>query len=76
MCASTGDVLAQCLDEDAPQAALGFIDALEAAYNHIGGAPGMGWARYAHELNLPGLYFWPLTHCPHLVFRDDFGYTL
>jgi toxin ParE1/3/4 len=24
--------------------------------------------RYAHELNLPGLRSWSLTHHPHLVF--------
>lgn len=27
-----------------------------------------GLPRYAHELNLPGLRFWPLAHYPHLVF--------
>ena len=25
-------------------------------------------SRYAHELNLPGLRFWPLARYPHLVF--------
>ena len=27
-----------------------------------------GSHRYAHELSLPGLRFWPLTRYPHLVF--------
>ena len=27
-----------------------------------------GSPRYAHELNLPGLRFWPLTRFPYLVF--------
>ena len=62
------------LRENAEQAAIGFIDALEQAYAHIGRNPATGSPRYAHELNLPGLRFWPLTHYPHLIFyieRDD-----
>lgn len=47
--------------------ALGFIDALEKAYGHIGRHPATGAARWAHELNLPGLRAWPLTRYPHLV---------
>ena len=68
------EVIAHYLSESAPQAALGFIDALEQAYAHIGRYPSTGSSRYAHELNLPGLRFWPLVHRPHLVFyieRDD-----
>jgi len=56
------------LDQDAEAAALGFIDALEHAYAHIGRHAATGSPRYAHELNLPGLRFWPLTRYPHLVF--------
>ncbi len=62
------------LRENAEQAAIGFIDALEQAYAHIGRNPATGSPRYAHELNLPGLRFWPLKHYPHLIFyieRDD-----
>lgn len=62
------DALAYYLGEDAPQAALGFVDALEKAYVHIGRHPGAGSPRYAHELNLPGLRVWPLTRYPYLVF--------
>jgi toxin ParE1/3/4 len=60
--------------ENAEQAALGFIDALEQAYVHIGRHPATGSPRYAHELNLPGLRSWSLTRYPHLVFyieRED-----
>lgn len=63
------------LRENAEQAAIGFIDALEQAYAHIGRNPATGSPRYAHELNVPGLRCWPLTHYPHLIFyieRDDF----
>lgn len=60
--------IAYYLDEGADQAALSFIDALERAYTHIGRHPASGSPRYAHELNLPGLRFWPLTRFPHLVF--------
>lgn len=56
------------LSEDAAEAALGFIDALERAYTHIIRHPSSGSPRYAHELNLPGLRSWPLTRYPYLLF--------
>jgi toxin ParE1/3/4 len=62
------DALAYYLNENAHQAALGFIDALEKAYAHIALHPATGSARYAHELNLPGLRFWQLAKYPQLVF--------
>ena len=62
------EIIAYYLGESADQAAYGFIDALEDAYAHIGRHPATGSPRYAHELNLPGLRFWPLTRYPHLVF--------
>ena len=48
--------------------ALGFIDALEQAYTHIGRHPATGSPRHAHELDLPGLRAWPLTRYPYIVF--------
>ena len=68
------DAIDHYLDEAAPKAALDFIDALETAYAHLGRQPSSGSPRYAHELNIPGLRFWPLTRFPYLVFyfeRDD-----
>lgn len=62
------DAVAYYLNEATEAAALGFIDALERAYTHIGRHPATGSSRYAHELNLPGLRTWPLTHYPYLVF--------
>ena len=62
------------LGEGAAKVALDFVEALEKAYTHIGRQPASGSPRYAHELNLPGLRFWPLTRFPYLVFyfeRDD-----
>jgi len=62
------------LNEEAEQAALGFIDALEQAYAHIARHPATGSPRYAHELDLPGLRCWSLKRYPHIVFyveRDD-----
>ena len=56
------------LSESTEAAALGFIDALERAYVHIGRHPATGSTRYAHELNLPGLRSWPLARYPYLVF--------
>ncbi len=60
--------IAYYLEQDAPDAALGFIDALEAAYKQIGRHPAAGSPRYDHELNLPGLRFLPLHGFPHMVF--------
>jgi toxin ParE1/3/4 len=62
------DAVAYYLGEDSEQAALGFVDALEQAYTHIGRHPAAGSPRYAHELNLPGLRFWALSQYPYLVF--------
>jgi toxin ParE1/3/4 len=62
------------LSEGAEQAALGFVGALEQAYVHIGLHPASGSPRYAHELSLPGLRSWSLSHYPQLVFyveQDD-----
>lgn len=56
------------LEEQAPKAALGFIDALERAYKQISRHPGAGSDRYANELGLPGLRSWPLPRYPYLVF--------
>jgi len=68
------EAIAHYLSEGAQQAALGFIDALEQAYVvHIGRHPATGSSRYAHELNLPGLQFWPLARYPHLVFYIERG---
>jgi toxin ParE1/3/4 len=56
------------LEENAAQAALGLIDALEQAYGHITRHPATGSTRYSLELNLPGLRSWPLKKYPYLVF--------
>jgi toxin ParE1/3/4 len=56
------------LEEDGVQAALGFIEALERAYVHIGRHPSAGSLRYALELDVPDLRFWPLRRYPYLVF--------
>jgi toxin ParE1/3/4 len=56
------------LGEGAAQAALGFIDALEHAYDHVARHPATGSPRYPQALNLPGLRAWPLAGYPHVVF--------
>lgn len=60
-------------NEGGEPAALGFIDALEQAYTHIGRHAATGSPRYAQALNLPGLRFWPLTRYPQLVFYVEHG---
>lgn len=56
------------LEDGGATAALGFIDAVEQAFVHIGSQAASGSPRYAHELNLPGLRSWPLSRYPYLVF--------
>jgi len=54
--------------------ALGFIEALEAAYKQIGQHPAIGSLRHSYELELPGLRARKLKRFPYLVFyveRDD-----
>lgn len=53
---------------------MGFVNALERAYGHIGRNAATGSPRYAHELAIPGLRSWPLGTYPFLVFyleRED-----
>ncbi len=62
------------LEQQAPQAALAFIDEVEAALKHIQRHPATGSPRYAHSLNLAGLRFWSCKRFPYLVFyfeRED-----
>ncbi len=68
------EAIAWYLKEDAIRVALGFVDAVERAYSHIGRSPATGSTRYAHELNLPELRWWPVPGYPYLVFyveRND-----
>lgn len=62
------DAIARHLSEAGDQVALGFADALERAYRHIGRHPASDSSRYAVELRLPGLRAWPLGRFPHVVF--------
>jgi toxin ParE1/3/4 len=62
------EAVAYYLSEATVQVALGFVDALEQAYAHVGRHPATGSPRYAHELNLPGLCAWPLKRYPYIVF--------
>jgi toxin ParE1/3/4 len=50
------------------RAALGFLDALDAAFAHIERHPASGSPRWGHALDLPDLRSWPLGRFPHLVF--------
>ena len=50
------------------QAALAFVDALEDAYAILGRHPGIGSARYATELQVPGLRSWSLPRFPYVIF--------
>jgi toxin ParE1/3/4 len=54
--------------EASREVALGFIRALELAFDHIGRHPESGSQRYGNELSLPGLRSWPLKRYPYLIF--------
>jgi toxin ParE1/3/4 len=62
------------LVEASAKVALGFVDELEKAYAHIARHPASGSPRYAHQLGLADLRFWPLGRYRYLVFyveRDE-----
>lgn len=67
-CRDVDEAVDHYLDEASEEVALRFLDALERAYNHMGRQPASGSPRYARELNIPGLRFWPLRRFPYLVF--------
>ena len=61
-------------DDAGEDAALEFVDALEAALRHIETYPSSGSPRYSVELEIPALRCWQLVGFPYLVFyveRDD-----
>jgi toxin ParE1/3/4 len=62
------EAIAHFLAKGARDAALGFVDALEAVCAQIGRYPGNGSSRYGRQLNLPELRCWPLGRYPFLVF--------
>jgi toxin ParE1/3/4 len=62
------DAVAYYLNEVSEQAALGFVDALERALAHISRHPASDSPRFAHELSLPDLRFWPMSRYPYLIF--------
>lgn len=66
--ADVDEAIAWYLQEGGEAVALGFVDALEQAFTHIGRQPATGSPRYAHALNLPGLRHWGLSKYPYLVF--------
>lgn len=60
--------------EAGSQTALDFVDALEAAINHLRQYPDGGSLRFALELEIPELRSWPLQKFPYLIFylaQDD-----
>ena len=62
------------MKEAGERVALGFIDALEQAFDHVSRHPASGSPRYAYELDVPGLRSWPLKRFPYIVFfveRED-----
>lgn len=59
--------------EASAKVALAFVDALEKAYRHVARQPASGSPRYAHQLGLAGLRFWPLDRFPYLLFYVEHG---
>jgi len=67
-CRDIEEAVEHHLGEGGAEVALGFVEALEQAFAHIGRYPASGSPRYGHELGIPGLRSWPLGRFPHLVF--------
>lgn len=65
------DAIGYYLKQDAQQAALAFVDALEDAYAILGRHPGIGAARYAAELGIPELRSWALPRFPYVIFYAE-----
>lgn len=65
------DAIGYYLKEDAQQAALAFVDALEDAYAILGQHPAIGTSRYATELQIPGLRSWALPGFPYVIFMSS-----
>ena len=61
------------LVEATAKVALGFVGELEKAYTHIARHPSSGSPRYAHQLGLADLRFWPLGRYPYLAFYVERG---
>jgi toxin ParE1/3/4 len=53
---------------ESAEAALGFLDSLERAFQQIGLAPAAGSPKYAHALEMPGLRFRVCVRYPYLIF--------
>lgn len=61
------------LDEAGSAVALSFTEDLEAGLAHVARHPASGSPRYAVELDLPGLRYWPLARFPFLIFYARIG---
>ena len=55
-------------DHASPRVAVEFVDALEAAVDHLRRHPFTGSLRFAYELEIPELRAWPLPTFPYLIF--------
>ncbi|MGB4347552.1 MAG: type II toxin-antitoxin system RelE/ParE family toxin [Burkholderiaceae bacterium] len=62
------EAIAFYLADHAVFAAMGFVEVLEKAYEHLRLHPRSGSPRFAHELNLPGLRSWSLNRYPYVIF--------
>jgi toxin ParE1/3/4 len=62
------DAIDYYIGEAGADVALDFIDELEAAFEQLAVHAESGSPRYAIELDLPGLRYWPLRKFPFLIF--------
>jgi toxin ParE1/3/4 len=63
-----GDAMEHYQREGGATLAARWADAVEAALRYIGEHPATGSARYAAQLKLAGLRFWPVRRFPYLIF--------
>lgn len=55
------------LDEAGPDAALGFLNAIDVALSHIENNPGTGSPRYGELCEVPGLRLWLVSRYPYAL---------
>lgn len=65
-------VLSYLTDEAGTDAALRFVDALEAGLRHVAASPNTGSLKFGYELGIPELRAWRLTRQPYVIFYVPF----
>lgn len=66
------DVISYLSVEAGEQAAIRFIEALEAAIHHVSNTPNSGSLKFSYDLGIPELRAWRLRKLPSVIFYVPF----